>query len=427
MKSKKETVTKLETVVVIKPTKILATVCAIIACLLLAVALSSTNWLTASGIREGLFMNCSIPNERIGSHRGDGNEIFSAFTSNKDKNNLIYDSNDYYSNDGIKNDPSISSSIYEDDYKFDDVIEENLKTDHDYQLSKNLNDHDKIVDNKHLSMEDQHIYNETKFFEKSKNIFNLNQLNIESIPNNWQEMPKVPDSPQIRRSRRSYLSDSFDIVGGQSLESIRQIQLDHHLSEDDPSSIESNNIDKKKHLPNKYEKSCRKVYFILWLQLCTILLVGSNFFIFISVVLMVIGLIMRRSSKKGTLFSVASLILTLAVLCLIAALILFPAMFVNREMEKRNRGRWYFGWAYGVAWGSSFFVIASIILARWHSKDEIYFVEKEKPIQKRGNLSPNCDNEKYRSIDKEEDSRELLIKKNRSSIAKRYEDGSEEI
>ena len=62
-------------------------------------------------------------------------------------------------------------------------------------------------------------------------------------------------------------------------------------------------------------------------------------------------------------------------ICVLAALVLFPTMFI-KELNERGKDRWYFGWSYGVAWGSVFFLIgAALLLLCDRKREEIFYKE----------------------------------------------------
>ncbi len=48
-----------------------------------------------------------------------------------------------------------------------------------------------------------------------------------------------------------------------------------------------------------------------------------------------------------------------------------------QEIHDRGKDVWYFGWAYGVAWGATIFLFGgSIVLICDRNKEEVYFREK---------------------------------------------------
>ena len=72
---------------------------------------------------------------------------------------------------------------------------------------------------------------------------------------------------------------------------------------------------------------------------------------------------------------------SLIVLAVIVALTLYPAFFYNElhhsDLVPANRPLWYFGWAYGVGWGSAIFLIGAILLLVCDKEtEEIYYKER---------------------------------------------------
>ena len=72
---------------------------------------------------------------------------------------------------------------------------------------------------------------------------------------------------------------------------------------------------------------------------------------------------------------------SLVVLSVMVALILYPAFFYTElhhtNAVPANRPHWYFGWAYGVAWGASIFLIgAALLLICDKETEEIYYKER---------------------------------------------------
>lgn len=51
-------------------------------------------------------------------------------------------------------------------------------------------------------------------------------------------------------------------------------------------------------------------------------------------------------------------------------------MFI-REINERGKDKWYFGWSYGTAWGSSIFILgAALLLICDRKKEEIFYRER---------------------------------------------------
>ena len=69
------------------------------------------------------------------------------------------------------------------------------------------------------------------------------------------------------------------------------------------------------------------------------------------------------------------------VLAIIVSLTLYPAFFYTElhhtNAVPANRPHWYFGWAYGVGWGSAIFLIGAILLLVCDKEtEEIYYKER---------------------------------------------------
>ena len=61
---------------------------------------------------------------------------------------------------------------------------------------------------------------------------------------------------------------------------------------------------------------------------------------------------------------------------MVISLIVFPVMFMQ-EIDDRGKPEWYFGWAYGIAWGAAIFLVgAAVLLLIDKETDEIYYREK---------------------------------------------------
>lgn len=68
-----------------------------------------------------------------------------------------------------------------------------------------------------------------------------------------------------------------------------------------------------------------------------------------------------------------------AVLCILIALVIYPACFAA-EIEESNRQLWEFGWAYGVGWGAAIFLFGAILLLLCDKEtEEIYYRERALP------------------------------------------------
>ncbi len=61
---------------------------------------------------------------------------------------------------------------------------------------------------------------------------------------------------------------------------------------------------------------------------------------------------------------------------MIIALIVFPVMFLQ-EINSRDKPEWFLGWAYGIGWGATIFMIgAAILLLVDKESEEIFYREK---------------------------------------------------
>lgn len=65
-----------------------------------------------------------------------------------------------------------------------------------------------------------------------------------------------------------------------------------------------------------------------------------------------------------------------AVVLMIISLIVFPVMFMQ-EIKQREKPEWFFGWAYGLAWGATIFLFgAAILLLVDKESEEVFYREK---------------------------------------------------
>ncbi|RNA24287.1 transmembrane 47 isoform X2 [Brachionus plicatilis] len=115
---------------------------------------------------------------------------------------------------------------------------------------------------------------------------------------------------------------------------------------------------------------------ILWVQLCGSFIVVAFSCTVIGIILIVIGLRhKRRQERKMKLYGAAGFVAFVGILCILTALILFPVMFIM-ELHERGKDTWYFGWSYGVAWGSFFFLTsAAILLMCDRKREELFYKE----------------------------------------------------
>lgn len=95
------------------------------------------------------------------------------------------------------------------------------------------------------------------------------------------------------------------------------------------------------------------------------------------------GLCSKDPQRKYMLYRVALYVMVLALLCILIALVIYPACFAA-EIEHSNRQLWEFGWAYGVGWGAAIFLFGAILLLLCDKEtEEIYY--KERAINHHGN------------------------------------------
>ncbi|RNA24288.1 transmembrane 47 isoform X2 [Brachionus plicatilis] len=143
-------------------------------------------------------------------------------------------------------------------------------------------------------------------------------------------------------------------------------------------SIQSiNNLDVGKSTEQKTQTnfSCT-LYNKVWVQLCGSFIVVAFSCTVIGIILIVIGLRhKRRQERKMKLYGAAGFVAFVGILCILTALILFPVMFIM-ELHERGKDTWYFGWSYGVAWGSFFFLTsAAILLMCDRKREELFYKE----------------------------------------------------
>ncbi|XP_022693599.1 transmembrane protein 47-like isoform X4 [Varroa jacobsoni] len=88
------------------------------------------------------------------------------------------------------------------------------------------------------------------------------------------------------------------------------------------------------------------------------------------------GLCSRNPVRKYMLYRLAFYVMVCALLCILIALVVYPACFAA-EIEDSNRQVWEFGWAYGVGWGAAIFLFGGILLLLCDKEtEEIYYRER---------------------------------------------------
>lgn len=88
------------------------------------------------------------------------------------------------------------------------------------------------------------------------------------------------------------------------------------------------------------------------------------------------GLCSKEPTRKYALYRFALYVMVCALLCILIALVIYPACFAA-EIEDSNRPVWEFGWAYGVGWGAAIFLFGAILLLLCDKEtEEIYYKER---------------------------------------------------
>lgn len=113
-----------------------------------------------------------------------------------------------------------------------------------------------------------------------------------------------------------------------------------------------------------------------WLVGCAALCLIGVILAFIGSILCAIGLCSTSYRHKFKFYKAALYFFVFSALALIIALIVFPVMFLQ-EVHTLGRSQWFFGWAYGVAWGATVFIIgAALLLIIDKDTEEIFYSEK---------------------------------------------------
>ncbi|XP_064460427.1 transmembrane protein 47-like isoform X1 [Ornithodoros turicata] len=88
------------------------------------------------------------------------------------------------------------------------------------------------------------------------------------------------------------------------------------------------------------------------------------------------GLCSKNPVRKYLMYRLAFYVMVCALLCILVALVIYPACFAA-EIEESNRQVWEFGWAYGVGWGAAIFLFGAILLLLCDKEtEEIYYRER---------------------------------------------------
>jgi len=89
-----------------------------------------------------------------------------------------------------------------------------------------------------------------------------------------------------------------------------------------------------------------------------------------------LGLNSNDPNVKTRYYRIAVWVMTLALIAILVALILYPVFFAQ-ELELGNRKLWEFGWAYGVGWGAAIFLFGAVLLLLCdQEEEEIYYKER---------------------------------------------------
>ncbi|XP_071532043.1 uncharacterized protein [Panulirus ornatus] len=89
-----------------------------------------------------------------------------------------------------------------------------------------------------------------------------------------------------------------------------------------------------------------------------------------------LGLSNNDPTVKTRYYRIAVWVMTLALIAILVALILYPVFFAQ-ELELGNRTLWEFGWAYGVGWGAAIFLFGAVVLLLCdQEEEEIYYKER---------------------------------------------------
>lgn len=117
-----------------------------------------------------------------------------------------------------------------------------------------------------------------------------------------------------------------------------------------------------------------------WITACAALSIVTLVVSLVAVILNGVGLQSADPKTKYKFYRVAMYVMFVAIVCLVVSLMLFPIMFMQ-EIDvwstENQIDKWYFSWAYGLAWGGCIFLIgAAILLLVDKESEEIFYREK---------------------------------------------------
>lgn len=113
-----------------------------------------------------------------------------------------------------------------------------------------------------------------------------------------------------------------------------------------------------------------------YIKLAGYLCVLTLIFDLLATVMTGFGLCSKEPGRKYTLYRCALYVMVGALISILTALVVYPAMFAA-EIDQSNRQIWEFGWAYGVGWGAAIFLFGAILLLLCDKEtEEIYYKER---------------------------------------------------
>ena len=113
-----------------------------------------------------------------------------------------------------------------------------------------------------------------------------------------------------------------------------------------------------------------------YIKLAGYLCVLTLVFDLLATVMTGFGLCSKEPGRKYTLYRCALYVMVGALISILTALVVYPAMFAA-EIDQSNRQIWEFGWAYGVGWGAAIFLFGAILLLLCDKEtEEIYYKER---------------------------------------------------
>jgi len=97
----------------------------------------------------------------------------------------------------------------------------------------------------------------------------------------------------------------------------------------------------------------------------------------VATIMMGVGLNHSNLIIRQRYYRIAQVLMTLALIAILAVLILFPVFFAQ-EFELGNRTLWAFGWAYAIAWCAAVCLFLGVVLLLCdQEEEEIYYKESE--------------------------------------------------